>query len=90
MRRRRSICRGYLPGLEGERALVGVDGPRGVARLFVEAAQQGEPREVAGVLVLELLDQLGQALVGPVDLGDDLVDLRAQGALLAGQGERLL
>ena len=58
---------------------------RRVARLLVEPAQQREAREVARVLVLELLHELGQPLVGAVDLGDDLVDLRAQRALLAGR-----
>ena len=76
MRRRRSICRGLMR----ERALVRLDGLGAVARLLVERAQEREAREVVRVLVLELLDEHRQLLVGAVDLGDDLVDLGAQRA----------
>ena len=79
-----------LPRADGERLLVRVDGLLRVARLFVEAAEQREAREVGRVLVLELLHELGQALVGAVDLGDDLVDLGPQRALLPRHGERPL
>ena len=54
------------------------------------ASRVGAPLEVARVLVLQLLHELGQALIGAVDLGDDLVHLGPQGALTARGGEGAL
>jgi hypothetical protein len=76
--------------VDRERLLVRVQRLAGVARLLIEGAEEGEALEVARVLVLDLLDQDGQLLIGTIDLGDGLVDLGADRGFLSGRGERLL
>ena len=79
-----------LPRVDGERALERLDRLGPVAGLLVERAEERQPREVRRVLVLELLHEHRELLVGAVDLRDDLVDLGAQRGLGARRGEGLL
>ena len=58
-----------LTRVDRERTTVRRDGLHAVARLFVERAEKREPREVGDVLLLELLHQVGQPLLGPIHLG---------------------
>ena len=76
--------------VDRERLLVGLEGLRAVAGLLVESAEEREALKVVRVLVLDLLDEDRELLIGAVDLGDGLVDLGANGGLLAGGLERLL
>ena len=79
-----------LPRADRERAPEGLDGLRAVSRLLVQGPEQGQARKIARMLVLELLDEHRELLVGPVDLRDDLVDLGAKGGLRPRRGERSL
>ncbi len=80
------MSRGWIASARSVRR----DRARRVAGLLVERAEKTQPREIAGVLVLELLDEDGELLVGAIDLGDGLVDLGAHGRLLPGDGEGVL
>ena len=77
------------PRSRAERLAVGGERLVDAAGLFVERGQQPELVGVERVLLLEAGHELGQAIVGAIDLGDRLVHLAAHAGGLPREAQRL-